>query len=378
MQIESFYYVNSAWSCKQFPKLDSENTLVLFFADKKYMEHSTPIQQLAEFYPQAQIVGCSTAGEIYQDQVLEQSIVVAVIKFEHTQIKVVHEEINNENESYEAGAAIHQKLEANNLRHIFVLSLGHAVNGSDLVSGICEKGGCTAPISGGLAGDGTHFKETWTYSKQKGFSTNHIVAIGFYGKQVEFTCGSAGGWDTFGLEREITKSKDNILYEIDGMPALPFYKEYLGEHAKNLPSSALLFPMAIRKPDDTGEKIVRTILSIDEEKQSLIFAGNMPQGWYAQLMTFTTDRLLEGAKSAAKFAKTKNKAEENLTIAISCVGRKLVLGEGTDEELEAVLSVLPKQTKQIGFYSYGEISPSNQNRCDLHNQTMTLTLIKES
>jgi hypothetical protein len=60
------------------------------------------------------------------------------------------------------------------------------------------------------------------------------------------------------------------------------------------------------------------------------------------------------------------------------VGRRLVLGSRTEEEIEATLEVLPKGTQQIGFYSYGEISPYTAGTCDLHNQTMTLTTLSEA
>jgi hypothetical protein len=54
-----------------------------------------------------------------------------------------------------------------------------------------------------------------------------------------------------------------------------------------------------------------------------------------------------------------------------------VLKQRIEEELEATLEAMPEKTSQIGFYSYGEISPLASGRCDLHNQTMTLTLLSE-
>lgn len=378
MIIEEFYYANSKWSCDQFPDLDSENTLVFFFAATQYKDELKPIEDLAAHYSKSKIVGCSTAGEIYQNNVFDDSIAVVILKFEHTNLKLVHEHLTKEEDSKKTGESIKQKLMADDLRHILVLSIGHSVNGTELVEGLNEKNNKAISVSGGLAGDSTRFEQTWTYTKEHGLCTDRVAAIGFYGNNISVFCGSAGGWDTFGLERVITKSKKNVLYEIDGHAALPLYKEYLGEHADKLPASALLFPMAIRSPDNLSQRLVRTILGIDEKTQSLTFAGDMPEGWYAQLMTFTTSHLLEGAKAAGLQAISSSKiSKELLCIAISCVGRKLVLGEGIDEELDAVLSILPPKTKQIGFYSYGEISPTSMKVCELHNQTMTITLIEE-
>jgi hypothetical protein len=66
-----------------------------------------------------------------------------------------------------------------------------------------------------------------------------------------------------------------------------------------------------------------------------------------------------------------------LAVAISCVGRRLVLGERTEEEIEATLEALAPGAELVGFYSYGEIGPHAEGFCDLHNQTMTVTTIGE-
>lgn len=205
---------------------------------------------------------------------------------------------------------------------------------------------------------------------------NFVSAVGFYGEKVKIRHGSKGGWDIFGHERKVTKAKDNQLFEIDGKPALDLYKNYLGELAAELPASALLFPLSIRLDQNDEKRVVRTILSIDEEKKSLTFAGDIPEGSLIQLMRANFDRLIDGAAEAALMTQEDSK-NDVLSIAISCVGRKLILGERADEELEAALDSLPPKTKQIGFYSYGEISPYATGHCDLHNQTMTLTTISE-
>jgi len=379
MKIETFYYNPSeGWSCATFPALDSPNTLVLIFAAKEYIDNQAPFEELTSFYKQSQFIGCSTAGEIYQAEVRDNHIVVAVIQFKETRVKVVHLPVNDKKNSKAIGNDIVNNLLSDELKNIFVLSDGININGSWLVEGMLHASPKKIPISGGLAGDGTRFENTWTFSKERGFCDSGVVAAGFYNGKIVWNYGSVGGWDTFGPERLITRSKDNVLYELDRQSVLPLYKLYLGEHADELPSSALLFPMAIRNPDMSEEKTVRTILSVDEEKDALTFAGNMPEGWYAQLMTSTNDHLLEGAVHAGQQAINSNESSpdnEIFIIPISCVGRRLVLGENTDEELEILLDLFPENTKQIGFYSYGELSPTELNKCDLHNQTMTVTAL---
>jgi hypothetical protein len=158
-------------------------------------------------------------------------------------------------------------------------------------------------------------------------------------------------------ERLITRSSENILYELDGKPALDIYKMYLGEYANELPGSGLLFPLCIRT-DNVGELIVRTILGIDENAKSLTFAGNMPEGAYARLMKANIDRLIDGASNAAQNSMNGNAERPELAILISCVGRKLVLNQRIEEEVEVIRAVYGNDTAITGFYSYGEISPS--------------------
>ena len=110
----------------------------------------------------------------------------------------------------------------------------------------------------------------------------------------------------------------------------------------------------------------------------MIFAGDVPQDAVAQLMRGHFDRLIEGAAQAALAAKSANGGSEHLAILVSCIGRKLLLGERIVEEVEAVTATLDEGTAITGFYSYGEISPHPESgRCELHNQTMTITVLSE-
>jgi hypothetical protein len=181
----------------------------------------------------------------------------------------------------------------------------------------------------------------------------------------------------------VTRSEANVLYELDGKPALALYKEYLGDRAKDLPASGLLFPLSLRKNAKDEKVLVRTLLAVDHEKQSMTFAGDLPKGALVQLMKADFERLIGGASLASAMARdtmATGKVQDRLAIAISCVGRRLVLGDRTEEEIEAVGDTLRGDggLHVTGFYSYGEISPYASGHCDLHNQTMTITVIGES
>jgi hypothetical protein len=246
------------------------------------------------------------------------------------------------------------------------------------VRGVVSKIPASVPVTGGLAGDAGRFERTWTIYDGN-LQENTVVAVGFYGEHVQIGFGSGGGWDIFGPERRVTQSDGNVLYALDGKPALTLYKRYLGERASGLPATALLFPLAIRSDHPNGREVVRTILAVDEQKQSMTFAGDIPAGSMAQLMKANVDRLIDGALMAAENARNGHvTASETLCVAISCVGRRLVMSGRTDEELEITLETMPPGTRQIGFYSYGEIAPCDESLPELHNQTMTLTTISEA
>jgi hypothetical protein len=378
VKLETFAYKKSSgWSLGSLPALDSDQTLVIVFGAPGFRDTPEPIQELIRAYPKSHIIGCSSSGEIFDTAVYDESLSVSVARFEDTRVASAVTACSSARESFAAGKALAEQLHRPDLRGILVLSDGLQVNGSELVKGINSVLPDSVVVTGGLAGDGDRFGSTWVLRNGTPES-GYITAVALYGDRVHIGHGSKGGWDAFGPERHVTRSEGNRLYELDSKPALELYKKYLGDQAAGLPASALLFPLALRANASDEKSIVRTILAIDEERQAMIFAGDIPQGYLAQLMKANFDRLISGASEAASLAKHHvHDASPTLSIAISCVGRRLVLGERTDEELEATMDVLPKGTRQVGFYSYGEISPYASGHCDLHNQTMTLTTISE-
>ena len=378
MKLETFFYTQQGgWSVDEFPGFDSERTWVIIFGSPEYIDAPEPIQEIVQAYPNSHIVGCSSSGEIFGATMVDHSLAVGVIQFEHTTLTATTTSVQAVEESFAAGQAIAHQLNRSDLRGVFILSDGLHVNGSELVRGLNTILPTSVIVTGGLAGDGDRFKQTWVI-KDGQLCSGYVSAVGLYGERVRIGHGSKGGWDIFGPERLVTRSQGNILYELDGRPALELYKEYLGEQAAGLPATGFHFPLGLRADRSDPRSIVRTILAIDEETQAMISAGDIPQGYLAQLMRGNFDRLVDGAAEAALMIDNyQTPASPTLSIAISCVGRRLVLGERTEEEIEAVLDGLPPGIPQIGFYSYGEISPYGVGHCDLHNQTMTLTTISE-
>jgi len=351
--------------------------LVMFFGAREALADCAIHQALRAMYPDAHLLGCTTAGEICGTTVSDDSLVATAIRFDHTSVRAAYRPLVDASNSKAVGEEIARDLAGENLRHVFVLAEGLKVNGSELVKGLRQGLPSGVAVTGGLAGDGARFEKTVVCLDGQ-INDSAVAAIGFYGDRLQIGYGSLGGWDPFGPDRLITRSDGNVLYELDGSSALELYKTYLGSHTANLPASGLLFPLSLR--GENGEqRVVRTILGIDEQAQSLTFAGDIPQGGYAQLMRANFDRLIDGAQDAATACyEVVGKHTPDLAILISCVGRKLVLNQRTEEEVESVRNVLGESTVLSGFYSYGEIAPVvSSTKCELHNQTMTITTFTE-
>ena len=356
-------------------RIQLNNPLVLVFGDRFMLEQEDLLAEVKTIYPNGHLVFGSTSGEIIGATVLDNSFTMTAIEFEKARFSVKKKNVSDfRNNDFELGKSLLSEFPKENLKNIFLVSEGSFVNGSSLISGF-KNGNQEVNISGGLCGDGDRFQKTLcSYNERP--KEGEVVAIGFYGDTLEISSASYGGWSTFGPERSVTKSKGNILFELDGKPALDLYKEYLGEKSKELPKSALLYPLNVCVDDQ--QPIVRTILNINETQNTMVLAGDIPEGSTVQLMMSTVDDIAEGASMAAKLAMENRVHKPELAILISCVGRKLVMGQRTEEEIEEVVSIIGDDAVVTGFYSYGEMAPfSGQESCRLHNQTMTLTLISE-
>jgi hypothetical protein len=351
--------------------------LVLAFGAPELLEDRSRFDAIRSAYPNARLVTASTAGEIFGTEVTDDSIVVTAIELASSRVEARAATAAGAEDSLAVGEQLARALPDEGLVHVLVVSEGLTVNGSDLATGLSRHLPADVAVTGGMSGDGDRFRRTLVGLDDPP-RPGTIVAIGLYGERLRVGYGSLGGWDAFGPKRRITRSEGNVLYELDREPALELYKRYLGEHAAGLPATGLRFPLSIR---GEGEEraVVRTILSVDEEEQSMTFSGDVPEGHHAQLMKANFDRLVDGAIGAAQTSfEGIGSWTPDLAILISCVGRKLVLKQRVEEEVEGVRDVLGQRTTLAGFYSYGEIAPFRPGeRCELHNQTMTITTLRD-
>lgn len=353
------------------------NFICLFFSSSE-VRQGTNLSSIAERFPDATVIGCSTAGEISKSQISDDTISMLAIHFDKVTLDCAKQSVERVSESYDSAHKVGLELKGDDLKALLVLSPGLNVNGSDVTRGLSDAVGSKVVVFGGLAGDGVDFKETFTLLNTQP-SHNEIVAVGFYGESFKIATGSKGGWLPFGPARRVTKSDDNILYELDGKPALDLYKEYLGDKAADLPASGLFYPFSILKEDHSQSGLIRTILDVSHEDKSLTLAGSLPVGSFVCLMHADIDELIEGAEGAARDARIDDSAGDSAAFLVSCVGRRIVMSDDAVEEIEAVKDILDENTSIAGFYSYGEISPFEiTGKPELHNQTMTVAYITET
>ncbi len=355
--------------------------LILVFGALAFFQTQVLAEAVHQLAPNAAIAGCSTAGEIAVDRVYDNTCVISAIKFDKTKAVGTSTQLLGMHDSFDAGVRLAKNLNPKDLSAVIVFGVGVNINGSGLVTGLQSELPRHVSISGGLAADAGAFKQTWTVGPA-GSTDDHVVAVGLYGDSIHLSYGSFAGWMPFGPARKVTKSVENVLFELDGERALDIYKRYLGDYAKDLPVAALLFPFEMLGKDQEKSGIFRTILGVNEKEGSLTLAGDIDANGYLKLMHSSTEKLIAGAETAAIHAKdtlTGNLVGEPLAILISCVGRKLVMGDRVDEEVEAVAEILGKNVSVTGFYSNGEIAGDKfLGECHLHNQTMTITYMMET
>ncbi|ENY3837911.1 FIST signal transduction protein [Vibrio vulnificus] len=376
MKIEQIVWQEGHWQgLSSSSQLDSINTLIIVFGRAS----DASLVQLSAKMPHSQVIGCSTAGEIIDNTILENAVVATIILFEKSTIHLASAHIEEGvRTSFNIGVQLGQELSSHkdNLKHVFVLSDGLLINGGYLVEGFRSVLPSDVQVTGGVAGDGEHFSRTFVTSGVK-TESGAVVALGLYGESLDIRFGSRGGWCPFGMERKVTQAKDNVLYELDDQNALDIYKAYLGDLADELPASGLRFPLEITLPEK-NLKLVRTLLATNENDGTITFAGNIPKGVSAKLMRASSDSLIDGARLAASLCHDEENQAPTVAILISCVGRKLLLRQLAEDEVEAVHHELGENVVICGFYSYGEIAPIDKNgKSELHNQTMTITTLRE-
>ncbi len=352
-------------------------SLILFFGARMAMAEHSVFGDLRAKFPGAIIVGCSGGGQIHSDGVLDTGITGVAMSFASTKIRVESAPAHDSFDSFTTGRSLGANLAGEKLAGVLLFTDGIEVNGDELLAGLASSLPPNVVIGGGMAADDDRFEKTLIAANAPP-SANMIAAIGFYGDDIRLTSACGDGWKEAGVEFKITASRMNKLYDLDGVPALELYEVNLGEQAQQLPMSGLSFPLRVCDPNNQNVSLVRTLLGIDRDVGMLTFAGNVPEGWMAQLMHAEPLDLISAAAEAAEGRNMDALADAQVAILVSCIGRRLILGTQSGGEVMSLKNALGGSPAISGFYSYGEFAtPTKHQKPRLFNQSITVFGISE-
>ena len=364
----------SGWNRLSSTVLNQDAQLVLLFGDTSHLMNVRARNELIKRYSNAIIIGCSTAGDILGGRVHTDAMTATAVRFQSTDVNGMAMRLMPGDDGYRAGKKLAHALARKGLTHVLLFADGMRVDGSALARALNESFSPAIGISGGLAGDALRFQETcvvWGKFVQR----EVIAAVGLSSLRLVTGIATRGGWESFGDEMRITASKGNVLYTLNGEPALPFVRNMFGSGG---PEALMMHPLGIRLPGQEHDTI-RTILTVDESDQSLSFAGDIPEGMTARFLKSSKEKLIDAAADAARTScQPLNAKAGEFSFLVSCFGRNALLQERVDEEVQTAQRILGQGTVTAGFYSYGAIAPfSSSFASQLHNQSMNITTFLE-
>jgi hypothetical protein len=342
------------------------------------------LEGIASTAPGTPLVGCSTDGEISTAGLSVNSVVVLALSSDRIQFHTACVE-HLSHDSYAAGVALGERFQKLDCRYIQIFSDGLTGNADKIIRGIKARLGDDIKIAGGTAGDGGDFKQTFQYSRERAL-TDSIVAVAFEG-DFGFGTGTACGWFPVGITKRVTRAVGNVVYELDGQPALQAYEKFLGKHAALLPAVGVEYPLGMLGPygdvEDDSYFLCRATMGVDRESGAIVFAGDVPQGARVKMTIGNETDIIQAAGEGARTAMGKlqhrnSQIKPKVIFLYSCMARKLVLGSRTNEEILAVQQAAGGSVPVIGFYTYGEYAPIGQHdHSYFHNETATMTVIGE-
>lgn len=330
------------------------------------------LQEIDRAFPDIELIGCTTDGELSSVLEFQQdSIVLTVFYGEGVEIRAaVGRNISQDPEGIARATAAAVKREFNlPIRLAIALPESLTTSAVSILRGLEAGLGDNIPLFGGAAAEPREVQRTYQFYKTEVFSD--AVPILLFAGDIQFSHGLASGWQPMGKRSQITKVDKNIIYEIDGKPALDFYHHYLNDYK---PDSA--YPLAVFPP---GEErfFLRGAISYDLEEGSVKVSGDVPEQSIVQITDTTLEDVVNA--SAASFAEAwKNYAgtEPKAALCFSCAWRRWVMGTRANEEYQALAPALQDKIPASGFYTYGEVAPLQDNgQTFFHNTTFVTLLI---
>lgn len=353
--------------------------LIFVFASALFFNEPVLLNKLTAHYPDAEIVGCSTEGQVLKNSVLREELVLTAVEFRSTKVVSHTVEVLSTKNHYEKGLELASLFKKEGLKHVFLLSVSLATYGDDFIKGLRKGFPQEVKVTGGLAGDNKKYNKDFVLDGSREPNSTVAKAIGFYGDSLTITYASVGGWEEKPIKLKATQSSKNVLETINNKPALDVYREVLMLSEDEVGESSIKYPFSVYQVGE-NEPVIRAVVGVDTKNKTITFGGNIEEGSTLKIMKASVDRIIEGAGEAATkgLSAIPQSHQVKLALIVSCNSRKTFLNDYVSEEIEQVIDEVGQHTTYTGFYARGEIAPFKQDEnVRLHNQTMTLTLFSE-
>ncbi|WP_434683907.1 FIST signal transduction protein [Pseudanabaena minima] len=339
-------------------------------------DHASILQQINQTFPNLQLVGCTTDGEMSSIMGFQQDSLILTLFCSDT-VEIFagvghHTEKDAITAAYQAVQQATDKNHAPTKLCITVpasyTSRGSTTSGEQILKGLESALGGNVPIVGGTAGDQFRFKQTYQFFGTEVF-TDALPILLFSG-DLYISHGVGCGWQPMGYKSTVTKAQDTVLYEVNGQSALEFYQKYLGDRQPTAEHPLYVYE------GDSDRCYLRVPNTYDLEAGSINFLGNIPQGATVQLAEISRDQVIEASASSFKMALADYPGSEPEAVLIfSCCCRRWLLGTRAKEEYDLVKNSLPKMMPIAGFYTYGEFAPLQAQGCNYYHQETFVTLL---
>lgn len=334
----------------------------------------------------APLSGCSGEGIITQDSVTESNFGVCVmvissdeLRFSNVRIKEIGQQ------PYTDGERLAQEvtplLSADSIA-CFMLADGLLFNFDPFMAGFEKKLNREKPLPvyGGLAADDWSAQKTFQYHDEEVFSDGiSCVVMSGSGNLV---CGISHGCVSVGSRQTITRSTGNIIYEIDGVPALEAMKDYFPEGWKEYWSkTAVNLCLGFKTPEHikTGyeEHIIRFIIGKNDLQGSISVQSEIREGSEVWLARRDKELITNGILTISSHINGQlDGRKPKFVFHFDCSGRgKVVFREREKMELVKLIQKgLGEDIPWIGLYTYGEIGPIENSNC-FHNFTAVIVAV---
>ena len=349
----------------------SPNAGILFAAID--FDHQLVLQRIVEAFPEIQLIGGTTDGELSSVLGFEQdSMALMVFCSDDVAIGagigcgVSGDAIAAAQSAVAQAKAAHQ----DEIRFCISLPESLTIGGVLILDSLKQALGDQIPVFGGLTADQWRSKQTYQFFQTE-VHTDAVPILLFSGP-ILFSHGIASGWKPIGKPGRVTKAKKNVVYEIDDRPALAFYHRYLGA----LPPSSE-YPLALFDADSDRHFMRAPSGIYDQSLGSIHFFGDVPLHSVVQITETTRDDIISASKLSTLQA-LEHYPGQNPAAALffSCASRRQILGSRTGEEYEQVRDCLKQALPSCGFYTNGEIAPLQQKGMPyFHNETFITLLL---